>query len=120
MKRGISVTLVQSCETWFARKQRGCTLYGELGTIIAGRDGAVANSTDLEGPQSIAYADEPLSEYALEFRAFADLVLEGTDGPTDAWAEIRSLAVVQAGYESAKSGVPVNLWERFGEAVSDA
>jgi predicted dehydrogenase len=55
-----------------------------------------------------------LSEYALEIKAFAEYVLDGTDRPTTGRSERRSLAIVQAGYESAASGQPIVLLKRFG------
>ncbi len=45
---------------------------------------------------------------------FAYYVLRGIEGPTSGRSERRSLAIMQAGYESAKSGEVVNLRERFG------
>jgi predicted dehydrogenase len=57
---------------------------------------------------------ESLSEYAQEMEAFADYVAGVSVGPTTGESERRSLAIVQAGYESAQSGQPVNLRRRFG------
>jgi len=65
-------------------------------------------------PFILQYPEPQLSEYALELAAFADYVTDGQAGPTDAVSERRSLAIIQAGYESAKHGRPVNLQERFG------
>ena len=56
-----------------------------------------------------------LSPFAQEIEAFADYVLSGTEGPTSGRSERRSLAIVQAGYESARSGEVIDLRERFGE-----
>ena len=61
-----------------------------------------------------ARACKSLSPFAQEIEAFADYVLEGVEGPTSGVMERRSLAIVQAGYESAASGEVVDLWERFG------
>lgn len=61
-----------------------------------------------------AYPEQALSDYAQEMEAFADAVAGESSGLTDASSERRTLAVVQAGYESARSGKPVNLAERFG------
>ena len=115
MESGISVTLVQSCETSFERDQRGYTFYGERGTIMANRDGAIAYGPELDEPRKIEYPKHSLSEYALEFQAFADFIADQVEGPTSGRSEIRSLAIVQAGYESAASGIPINLRERFGD-----
>ena len=46
--------------------------------------------------------------------AFADCVPADVEGPTTGQSERRSLAAVQAGYESARSGQAINLRERFG------
>ena len=45
----------------------------------------------------------------------ADYVAGVAEGPTTGVSERRSLAIVQAGYESAQSGQAVNLTERFGD-----
>ena len=47
--------------------------------------------------------------------AFADYVAGVAVGPTTAHSKRRSLAIVQAGYESAETGRPINLRDRFGE-----
>ena len=71
---------------------------------------------DGDGKQDrIAYPEETQSSYAEEFEAFADYVAGVAEGPTTGVSERRSLAVVQAGYESAESGQAVNLTERFGD-----
>ena len=55
------------------------------------------------------------AEYALELEAFADTVAGRTVGPTTGRSERRTLAIIQAGAESAQSGQPVDLQEHFGE-----
>jgi predicted dehydrogenase len=67
-----------------------------------------------ENAGQFAYPAHPLSDYAQEIAAFADYVRRGVVGPTTGASERRSVAVVQAGYESAAHGRPVDLWERFG------
>ena len=52
---------------------------------------------------------------ALGKEAFADYVLEGPERPTTGRSGRRSLAIVEAGYEQAKSGEVINMWKRFGE-----
>ncbi len=117
MESGLSVALVQSCETKFTRDQVGYTLYGERGSIKSTRDGIEVYSTDvypdLDQPLHVAYPGQSLSDYALEWQAFADYVTTGAEGPTTGRSERRTLAVVQAGYESASTDQPVNLRERF-------
>ena len=51
----------------------------------------------------------------LELAAFADCVADESVGPTTAESERRTLAIVQAGYESIEHGQAVNLRERFGQ-----
>jgi predicted dehydrogenase len=118
MESGLNVLLVQSCETRFAPGQKGITLMGERGTVHATEDAAIVRSADiypdLSDPLRVEYPAQEFTEYALEFLAFADLIEKGITGPTSAESERMSLAVVQAGYESAESGQPVNLKERFG------
>ena len=65
--------------------------------------------------EEVSYPGSVLSAFAEEIEDFADYVLEGIEGPTSGRSERKSLAIVQAGYESAKSGEVINLRERFGE-----
>jgi predicted dehydrogenase len=86
--------------------------------VRAWQEGYQVFSHDLSGdeqPPVRAYEERALSSYALELEAFADYVDGVSVGPTTGESERRSLAIVQAGYESAKSGEPVKLQERFGE-----
>ncbi|MFN8418685.1 MAG: hypothetical protein U0528_05500 [Anaerolineae bacterium] len=62
-----------------------------------------------------AYPKPALSEYAQEIEAFADYVAGDDSAPTSGRSERRSLAIVQAGYESMRTGAAVKLSERFGE-----
>ena len=66
-------------------------------------------------PLLLAYPEIALSSYAQEIEAFADYVAGISEGPTTGYSERRSLAIIQAGYESARTGKPVHLEERFGE-----
>lgn len=118
MESGMTVQLVQSCETRYAPQQTGTTLFGERGVVHSNRERAIARSTDiypdLSDPLRIEHPELELSEYALELQAFADWVIRGNKPLTDGASERQSLAVIQAGYESAASGQPVDLKERFG------
>jgi predicted dehydrogenase len=93
-------------------------LYGDNGSLRAMPDYCEVYGNDGE-PQRIAYPDAALSDYALELEAFADHVAERRDGPTTGRSERRSLAIIQAGYESAASGLPVDLAQRFGVSYGD-
>ena len=61
------------------------------------------------------YPDAALSDYAMELDAFADYVTAGVSGPTTGYSERRTLSIVQAGYESMATGMPIDLCQRFGE-----
>ena len=117
--QGLPVSLTQTCETRLADEFYGFTLYGENGTIRAGRQGVdiyvTAGNGRRQQSKHIRYDSGGLSQYALEYRAFADHVVRGEVAPTDGRSERRTLAIIQAGYESASSGAVVNLSERFGD-----
>jgi UDP-N-acetyl-2-amino-2-deoxyglucuronate dehydrogenase len=118
LERGIHMSIVQSCETRPPSPLAGYTLYGDQGSLRAMADFCEVFREDAV-PLRVEYPEAALSEYALEIEAFADYVLEDCVGPTTGRSERRSLAVVQAGYESARSGLPVHLRERFGESLSE-
>ena len=116
LESGLNVALTQSCETRFPPRYEGYTLYGERATVHATNDGYEVIPTDGGDPTpTTPYDAEPLSAYAQEMEAFADYVTDGIEGPTSGVSERRSLAIIQAGYESAESGLPIILRERFGE-----
>lgn len=112
MVAGYQVSVLQTCEARLRGSLGGYTLHGDLGSLRATTDGCQVFPADGD-PFDVAYPAFTMSEYALEIDAFADYV-SGVYGPTDAASERRSLAVVQAGYESAMSGQTVVLRERFG------
>ena len=112
MVTGYQVSVLQTCEARLRGTLGGYTLHGDLGSLRATAEGCQVFPADGE-PFDVAYPKSTLSEYALEMDAFADYVV-GEYGPTDAASERRSLAVVQAGYESAMTGETVVLRERFG------
>jgi predicted dehydrogenase len=118
LESGVNVTIVQSCEVRMSHNLGGYTLYGDEGSIRADTEGYEAfdetRNAD-EWPERRTYPAAALSDYAQEIDAFADWVLEDRPGPTSGRSERRSLAVVQAGYESMQTGQPVTLKERFGE-----
>ena len=57
----------------------------------------------------------PYRTNAMELDAFADYVTAGVSGPTTGYSERRTLSIVQAGYESMASGMPIDLCQRFRE-----
>jgi predicted dehydrogenase len=114
---GLHVAIIQTCEVRLDLNLGGYVLYGDQGSVRASKDGyeVYGNQSDPErAPALQSYPTEALSEYAQEIEAFADYVAGACVGPTTGTSERRSLAAVQAGYESARSGQPVILEERFG------
>ena len=112
---GLQVMVMQTCETRLLGDFEGYVLYGDAGCLRAGRDDYAVISGEATTPERHAYPTEPLSDYAQELEAFADNVAGVAEGPTTAWSERRTLAIVQAGYESAASGQPIRVRDRFGE-----
>ena len=110
---GLNISVVQTCETKLPGNLGGYIIYGDQGIIRASRHGYEVVSFDGQIEQ-YDYPTEPLSDYAQELAAFAAYVAGEAVGPTTAESERRTLAVVQAGYESAARGQPINLAARFG------
>jgi predicted dehydrogenase len=116
MESGVHIAIVQTSETRLPHNLNGFVLYGDRGSVRASKAGCEVFGEEAEAaPVHLDYPAAELSEYALEIEAFADYVAGQSVGPTTGKSERRSLAIVQAGYESARSGQPVNLEERFGE-----
>ena len=121
---GVSVTIVQTCEALLPGSFGGYAIHGERASLRAWKEGFDITRNGAV-PIAFTYGDDEakvlsgipdltaFSEYALEMRAFADAVEGVADGPTDGISERRSLAIVQAGYESAQCGSPVLLKARF-------
>jgi predicted dehydrogenase len=113
LKRGIHMSIIQTCETRLTHNLAAYTLYGDKGCLRAAPDSCEVFCEGSE-PLIIKYPEATLSEYALEMQTFASYVRGDESAPTHGRSERRSLAVVQAGYESAQSGLPVQLSARFG------
>lgn len=111
---GVSVHITQTAETKLPGMVGGYVLHGDRGSLRAGKDGYQIFGDGEEEPPLQPYPQATLSSYAQEIEAFADLVVGAGGGPTTAASERRSLAVVQAGYESAASGQAIDLGHRFG------
>ncbi len=117
LSSGLPVAIVQSSETKLLGNLGGYVLHGERGSLRAGAEQAelfLSTAHEPQTPQIVRYPDTSLSEYAQEIAAFVDAVQSGGAGLTDGRSERRTLAIVQAGYESIASGLPVHLRERFG------
>ena len=118
MESGIHVSVVQSSETKLYHNLKGYLIHGEKGSIRASGDGCEVFNDDVGAdgqPLFLPYPEQGLSSHARLAEAFADYIDGISTGPTTGRSERRSLAIVQAGYESAQSGKPINLKERFGE-----
>jgi predicted dehydrogenase len=113
LKSGVPVSVVQTCETRLYADLGGYALHGNQGSVRAWAEGYRVYSDEHQGVE-MRYPEEGLSSYARQLEAFADCVEQGIEGPTTGLMERRSLAIVQAGYESAASGRPIDLEERFG------
>jgi predicted dehydrogenase len=112
---GLHLSIMQSSETRLPGNLNGYIFHGETGSLRAGREGGeLFTAAGDDEPAWLDYPAETLSSYAQELAAFARYVAGAEPGPTTAASERRSLAVVQAGYESMQSGQPVHLPGRFG------
>jgi predicted dehydrogenase len=113
LEGGVSVQVVQTAETRLYGDLGGYILHGDGGSMRAGPDGCHV-FTDTEDGTFVEYPQPALSPHAAELAAFADYVAGAAEGPTTGVSERRSLAVVQAGYESMASGDVVDVAQRFG------
>ncbi len=114
LESGLHVAVLQTCETRMYGNLGGYLLHGDQGSIRASKEGYEVYNDERNG-QFAPYPDSTLSSYAREYEAFADYVAGIATGPTTAASERRSLAVVEAGYLSARRGLPVNLKDHFGD-----
>lgn len=117
LESGVPVSILQTSESKLFGDLGGITLHGEKGSIRASSLGYVLynQETGDAGAPMQPYPPSRLSDYAWEMDAFADYVSGMATGPTTGVSERRSLAIVQAGYESAATGEAIHLHERFGE-----
>ena len=113
-EKGYQIALMQSREVYVKGGLKGITIFGDRGTVRAGDERYEVFGADGRQGTAVTYPQAPLSPYALEMEAFADYVTDGTLGPTGAASETRSLAVVLAACESAETGTPVAVRDRFG------
>jgi predicted dehydrogenase len=113
VESGVNISVVQSPETRFSGNTGGYMLHGESGSIRAGAD-SYELLADGENPAPRPYPPSKLSSYALEFQAFADYIGGDETVPTTGYSERKTLAVIQAGAESADSNNAIDIRERFG------
>ena len=117
MCSGIAVTVLQTCESKIPNTWNGFRLYGTEGILSAAAEGFSAYSFtegNAVGDRLLPYPTESLSPYAQELEAFADYIAGDVIGPTTAESERRTLAIIEAGYESAETGLPVPL-SKYGD-----
>jgi predicted dehydrogenase len=113
---GLPIAFVQSSETPLSGDLGGYFIHGERGSVVAGKSQARIHLTDA-APMTSQVVDYPVhrfSEYAQEMAAFVAAVQSGQEGLTSGRSERRTLAIIQAGYESIASGLAVDLQTRFG------
>ncbi|MCZ6679808.1 MAG: Gfo/Idh/MocA family oxidoreductase [Candidatus Poribacteria bacterium] len=118
LESGVHVSVVQTCETRLSHNLGGYTIHGDQGNVRASWNAVeVFSSTQdtRQAPELLSYPEDALSDYAQEMEAFADYVAGVSVGPTTGRSERRSLAIVEAGYESAQTGRPIHLKSRFGD-----
>jgi UDP-N-acetyl-2-amino-2-deoxyglucuronate dehydrogenase len=124
LQSGVQVSVVQSSETKLHADLGGYVLHGTQGSLRATDTACTYFSDTNLGDTNLGSAEEgvvleypaaSLSGYAQEIEAFADYITSGVEGPTSGRSERCSLAIVQAGYESAATGIPVDLATRFGD-----
>lgn len=116
LESGGVVSLVQTAETDLLPRLSGFRLYGDRGVVI-GREHSydvfVGDPREGDQPATVPYPPQELSAHALELAAFAETVRGGLPGHTTGRSERRTLAVIEAGYESARTRQPVDLRERY-------
>jgi predicted dehydrogenase len=117
METGIAVSLVQTCESRLPDTVVGYELFGTRGVVRAAKDSWEAfpssDGGQVAGPAvplpPNPYPPLPLSPYALELQAFLDCVEGRAEGFTTGESERRTLAVIEAGYRSMRSGKTIRL-----------
>ena len=114
MALGVNVGVVQSPETRFRGNTGGYLVHGERGSIRATAD-SYELFIDEEDSTPRSYPVSDLSSYALEFKAFADYIGGDDSVATTGVSERKTLAVIQAGAESADSGSAIDITRRFGK-----
>jgi len=106
LEDGVAINLIQTSEIDFG-DLRTYDIYGSEGSIAVNSRGY--RRTDSETSEVVLFPSDGLSSYAREIQAFVANVRGEQSGPTTGRGELRTLAVVQAGYESARNGSVVSL-----------
>jgi len=106
LEDGIAINLIQTSEIDFG-DLRTYDIYGSEGSITVNSKSYRVLGSEKE--LSVPFPPNGLSSYAREIRAFVANVRGEESGPTTGRSELRSLAVVQAGYQSARDRSVVSL-----------
>ncbi len=107
LEGGVAINLIQTSEVDFG-DLRTYDIYGSEGSIAVN-----SNGYRLLGSAAADFVPFPatgLSSYAREIRAFVANVRGEQSGPTTGRSELQTLAVIQAGYESARDRSVVRLF----------
>jgi predicted dehydrogenase len=106
MRGGFPITITQSSELVAPDTGKGITVFGETGMLsLAGNRITVFGEA---GDQIEAhdFEPQPIQPYARELEAFATHIRTGVPYITNGVWEAGSLAVIEAGYESIRTGLP--------------
>ena len=113
LNTGCAVHLVQTPESRTRGPAGGYMVYGTQGVLRAHDDRIEVLGDQGTATRVIECPRPVLSSFAQEVLAFCDYVQMDRPGPTTAESELRTLAVIEAGYESMRTGRPVNLLEGY-------
>lgn len=116
LENGVVVSLAQTAETDLQPRLSGFRLYGDRGVVI-GREHSydvfIGDPREGDQPTTVPYPPQEHSPFALELSAFVETVRGGMPGHTTGRSERRTLAVIEAGYETARTRQPIDLRERY-------
>ncbi|CAN5605269.1 hypothetical protein BH20CHL7_BH20CHL7_03720 [soil metagenome] len=116
---GFSIWLVQTPEVALPARFM-IQVFGDESTLIGDATGFETIEADGRRSDRHVFEPGPRSSYALELAAFAAEIHEAEIAPTTASSEIRSLAVVEAGHESARTNRPVEIRTRYPDLESES
>ncbi len=111
---GVCISVLQTCESRLFDDLEGYVIHGDQGSLRACESWYEVYTAASRVRERHDLPAEKPSRYAREIEAFADTISGHAAGPTTGVSERRTLAIVEAGYESARSGEPVDLEKRFG------
>ena len=110
---GPVVQLIQTAESKVKGPVSGYVVYGTEGVLHAHEERIDVLDDRGTTIEVIECPSPPLSSFAREILDFCEYVESGRPGPTTGESELRTLAVVEAGYQSMGTGRPVCLRERY-------